>query len=242
MTTKWGKLKRGRPAKGKAPALLQVTARQRRQKAIDLASQGMPYVDIAQIMECSPATVGTWLRKADKEALENLTDIVEREKLRQTRMLDRLLNDAYTIWSASTQANTPDWKAYDNCHRTLESLRTLWGTDAPLLTEHRGNPATLIQNNVQIDQSIPLADLPLEVIEQILHHQRSKEQVHEAQVTSAPLLIPSSPTPEAPIPAQPATEEARMADTPAPSQPRGTVEEGDSDPDLLPGPVLYRPK
>ena len=132
----------------------------RERRAVELAIEGHSQHEIAAELRVSQAAVSKILRRADERALAEITDRVERHKVRQSQRLERIYVQATRAWEASKADTTrrrqrksdPDGSGsgdgqtvaeivietrhgdpryLDVSRRTLADLRKVWGLDAP---------------------------------------------------------------------------------------------------------------
>lgn len=136
-----------------------VAARTRR--AVDLAIEGWTQQEIAADLHVSQAAVSKIVRRADERALQDLSATVQRQKVRQTQRLERVIREATRAWEQSKGDATRrrqrkrerdghgepggaetvaevvvdtrhgDPRYLDAIRKALADLRKVWGLDAP---------------------------------------------------------------------------------------------------------------
>jgi predicted transcriptional regulator len=135
-----------------------IAARTRR--AVDLAIEGWTQHEIAADLHVSQAAVSKMLHRADERALQELTAAVQRQKVRQTQRLERVIREAMRAWAESkgdatrrrqrkseTDGGAPrgaqtvaevvidtrhgDPRYLDVIRKALADTRKVWGLDAP---------------------------------------------------------------------------------------------------------------
>ena len=134
--------------------------RARERRAVELAVQGSSQHAIAAELHISQAAVSKLLKRADDRVLQELSDRVERQKVRQTQRLERLFSESMTAWEKSkadatrrrqrksgsdvgvhaagqtvaevvTETQHGDPRYWESARKALTDLRKVWGLDAP---------------------------------------------------------------------------------------------------------------
>ena len=136
-----------------------IAARTRR--AVALAIDGWSQHEIAADLHVSQAAVSKMLQRADDRALQDLTATIQRQKVRQTQRLERVVREATRAWEASkgdatrrrqrkSEGQGPgeggvahtvaevvvdtrhgDPRYLDAIRKALADMRKVWGLDAP---------------------------------------------------------------------------------------------------------------
>jgi hypothetical protein len=151
-----------------ATAASRVLAKQRQLRAVELSATGMTEAGIARLLGVSQPAVHKMLKRACKEALDRLQDLVLRMKAKQDYQLRMLFRETWLCWERSfANDDHPNLHYMDEMLAILADQRKLWGLDGTV----QAGRSTAIQEN-QFD--VALADLPLNLIEQILDHQMNR--------------------------------------------------------------------
>jgi predicted transcriptional regulator len=124
-----------------------------------LAIDGWSQHEIAADLHVSQAAVSKMLQRADERALRDLTTTIERQKVRQTQRLERVIREATRAWEQSKGEATRrrqrkrardgdsdgaetvaevvvdtrhgDPRYLDAIRKALADVRKVWGLDAP---------------------------------------------------------------------------------------------------------------
>jgi predicted transcriptional regulator len=134
--------------------------------------QGRTQGEIAQELQISQAAVSKILARADRRALEELTQQIERQKVRQTQRLDYLVAElmqawvqskadatrrrqrksetahgrgAHTVAEVTVETQHGDPRYLDAIRKVLADQRKLWGLDAPQRVDLRASQMPLDQ-------------------------------------------------------------------------------------------------
>lgn len=134
--------------------------RARELRAVELAIHGSSQHAIAAELHISQAAVSKLLKRADDRVLQELSDRIERQKVRHTQRLERLFSESMTAWEKSKEDATRrrqrksgsddgtsiagqtvaevvvetqhgDPRYLESARKALTDLRKIWGLDAP---------------------------------------------------------------------------------------------------------------
>ena len=129
-------------------------------RAVELAIEGHSQHAIATELGVSQAAVSKILKRADERALVEITERIERHKVRQSQRLERLYVESTRAWEKSKADTTKrrqrksgteggdsdpgqtvaeivvetrhgDPRYLEVCRKALADLRKIWGLDAP---------------------------------------------------------------------------------------------------------------
>ena len=130
---------------------------------MELAIEGWTQHEIAADLHVSQSAVSKILQRADERVLQELTATVQRQKVRQTQRLERVIREATRAWEQSKGDATRrrqrksegdgesagahtiaevvidtrhgDPRYLDAIRKALADVRKVWGLDAPALVD-----------------------------------------------------------------------------------------------------------
>jgi len=163
----------------------------RERRAVEMAIAGHSQHEIAHELQVSQPAVCKILRRADERALVEITDRVERHKVRQSQRLERIYVEATRAWEASKADTTRrrqrksdpegggsgagqtiaeivvetrhgDPRYLDVSRRTLADLRKVWGLDAPQQVDVRNRDGLDHLSEAELKERLRQQDALLE--------------------------------------------------------------------------------